>query len=277
MAGTLYFRPGPLVKPSLDDARALGLSHAFTYRPTAREIIGRGPGPAESPGGIAGKSTGTPGVVFADASRMGDAAIGYYPDAQTWHQVDRPAGEPELYVGWYTDQPPTPADLLRAEPLPGVPVKLGDGREWLVPVLQEWRGDDDPMCRLPCPLTRRADGQWMRGDVVAAYRETWDRACQLWDVIIAAMRETPAGGKTGYAFAGLHDFACELLSINYAVSWPEVSALELFLPATAARVCEAAIDLPTFIDWVQKKTEAETPAGGSTASAGQTSSAGQGD
>lgn len=67
----------------------------------------------------------TPGQRFAQ----------YDEGAQTW----QPAAAVEesergrYWIGWRTDQPPTPDDLLIRYPFNGPTVKLGDGRYWQLP------------------------------------------------------------------------------------------------------------------------------------------------
>lgn len=255
MAGLLYFRRGLLSQPTLADVEALGLSHAFDHQPAKRDCTGPGP-------------SGTPGVVFADARRMGDAPIGYYPKEQTWWAVPTLDGkETEIWIGWHKRMRPTPADLARVEQLPGLDVKLGDEQNWMVPTLQEWRGEGGGFCALPRPVTRDAAGKWGMGDVVPRYKQLWETGLKFWDVLIEGMKASTSDVFT-YEFEGLHDFAVDLLAWNYAVSWMEISALELFLPHSAARVDEAAVDYPTFRDWLQKKSEGPATSDGDSSSDG---------
>lgn len=239
MAGLLYFRPG-LVKPTPDDIRELGLEHAFTRHPASRDCIGKGP-------------SGVPGVVFADPERMGNASIGYYDKDQEWRPIPVAEGEPKVWIGWYRDQKPTPADLARVNQLDGHRVALGDGNAWLVPAVQEWTGDDGRTTKLPRPVTRRGDGVWVYGEVVPKYQAIWTAATKYWETIIATM--SGAEDPEATRFLGICDFACELMALNYVVSWMEISALELFIPETAERIADAAVDWPTFKSWFQKKTE----------------------
>lgn len=215
---------------------------------------------------------GKPGVVFADAARLGDATIGYYgPERQTWKPIPVAEGEPSLYIGWYNAMPPTPVALARRDQLNGRAIRLGDGGEWILPTLREWRGDDGASCCLPRPVTRTASGAWLYGEVLPAYLALWNQACALWDALIEAVSRDGDSdrGYVSYEFPGLQDFACDVLSLNYVLSWREVSALGLFLPGTAASIAESSVDFPTFRAWIQKKTER--------AAAGENSSLGQED
>lgn len=76
---------------------------------------------------------GQPGVVFAQ--KLPDKTDGppplYDPKLQTWRK--HPSGK--FWVGFITDDRPTPETLRRSTPLLGqTPVKLLDGEEWIVPV-----------------------------------------------------------------------------------------------------------------------------------------------
>jgi hypothetical protein len=108
---------------------------------------------------------------------------------------------------------------------------------------------------LPRPVTRKADGAWVYGDVVPKYRAIWECGTRYWETLINAVSGSANEGMVSYDFPGLFDFACELLALNYVVSWVEVSALQMFLPDSGARIAEAAVDWPTFRSWFQKKTE----------------------
>ena len=251
MSGFLYFRPGNASQVSLDEACELGLAHAFDKKPTTREAMS---GPS-----------GTAGAVFADPRRLGDQPIGYYPDKQEWHAVPVAEGKPRLYIGWYTSSVPGPTDLAREKQLPGPELELGDGQAWQVPLLREWDTlDAQGYCVLPSRMIRTADAKWIRGEVLAAYQSIWDQANKYWESVmgvLATSEETDADSNADsrtveFAFDHIVEFACELLGLNYMIGPLEVSALGLLIDdGMTTQITNAAVDLPTFIEWVAKKNE----------------------
>ena len=84
--------------------------------------------------GVDAGPDGRPGVIIARASS--DARLRYEPDRQVWHACPGPEGAARFSVGWYTADPPGPDDLARDDGLRGVPLRLADGKDWIVPVAQ---------------------------------------------------------------------------------------------------------------------------------------------
>jgi hypothetical protein len=116
----------------LDHLRAAGLGELLRpddQQPACQDLVGEGPD-----GRLGGQlwSWLTPG---AQAWGLGPG--------QTWIAG---AG---YWIGWPTDAPPTPDDLLRARPIDGRTLTLRDGHAWLVPQAQ----------RVPQVVEFRA-GQW---------------------------------------------------------------------------------------------------------------------
>ena len=236
MAGLLYFLNGDMTRPQPEQLEALGLK--FDHPPAPCECIGRGPG-------------GKPGLTLADPHRV-NGRIGVYLAEQEWHAVEPLTGDPRLYIGWYKDQKPGPADLVRANALDGPKMTLGDGNEWTIPLIQEW--NDSARCKLPAAM-RRVAGQWVLGDVQDEYRAIWTKAKAFWETMLDAAQQASDKGFS-YEFPGIIDFAAELLAINYVVSPDDIAALGLFTnDGLVPRLCEAAIDWPTFEEWAQKKSE----------------------
>ena len=81
----------------------------------------------------------------------------YKPDVQTWAG---PFNDGRYWVGVWNDSKPGPDDLKRPEQIPGTPVELLDGREWLIPA---WRlapmaltmGMDGEVVQEPLPVCER--------------------------------------------------------------------------------------------------------------------------
>jgi hypothetical protein len=130
-------------------------------------------------------------------------------------------------------------------------MQFGDGNEWTVPLVQEW--NEGARCKLPAAAKRFA-GEWVIGDVREEYRKIWATAQAYWQTMLDAS-ESVKDGFFRYEFDGILDYAADLLSLNYVIGREEIGVLELFgNDGIAARICEAAIDWPTFTGWYEKKS-----------------------
>lgn len=91
-------------------------------------------------------------------------------ERQTWYEAPKrgelPAGR--VWIGWYSDQPVTPADLLRKKPLQGREVELGP-YTWLVPTARA----------LPTVFSFDRDGQPVWNCVNTRHVQYAERAREL--------------------------------------------------------------------------------------------------
>ena len=130
-------------------------------------------------------------------------------------------------------------------------MRLGDGSDWIIPFVQEW--SDGARCSLPIAIKRFA-GKWVLGDVREEYRAIWETAQRFWQTLLDASTSAK-NGKFSYEFDGLLDFAADLLALNYVIGKEEIGVLELFgTDAAQSRACETAVDWPTFVEWLEKKS-----------------------
>ena len=256
---------------SHEDLCAAGLGHAFD--PSGRGV------PAPTLADITGGPDGQAGVIAACDSRV--KRIRYEPDRQTWKKMPAAVStqssvlSPQssalsplsIYLGWYTAEPPTPADLARPKMLAGNPVQLADGNDWTVPLARAWiEGEDGDESGWLTVLPQHAGlderGEWATDGVVTRYRRLWELACKYWDAALAADRGDD--GTLAFEFAELNDAAVLALRTNYYIGRAEVSALGLFETYTARDVMEALIDMATVREWLdresRKKKEAPVPA-----------------
>lgn len=232
----LYYRPGDSQRVPPE------LAYAFERPPIAHQVIANGP-------------DGGAGIVFASGIYHDRSnRIGVYHDQQTWQQI--PGGK--IWIGWYRDEMPHPADLLRAKPIPGRDVVLGDGNPWTVPVAVAFvDGTDGLMHRqvtLPQRMTVGEDGEWTVGDVVAKYAALYDVAKSWWD------------RDEGVTIATATDWCCTALATNYKLSATEASVLGLFDTDTYKQILDVVIDFETLVRrQAEKKSERSvtlnTPAG----------------
>lgn len=235
MGQVLYFVEGvEAVSPEL--LKQLGLAYAFAGG-CAQRRAGNGPGEQ-------------PGVVCAAQSEH----VGYFPQAQVWHRLPAIAGAPATWLGWSLAAPPDPQSLARQDALDGHLVTLADGQEWQVPIAQRWT-DSGFSRNVAARMRLDEQGQWSEGDVLPRFAGLW-RVAQQWQ----EFRERQlAGEATSLSIAAAADMCAEVLAVNYRVSRREIGCLQLLDDRESYRtVLDAAIDLPTFVEFVrlQKKTEA---------------------
>jgi len=245
MAAFLYFLP-KVQAGSPDAVRALDAIDrpGYTFR-------GVNAGPGGDPGQVVGYFHGH------------EARVRYAPGEQQWRKIPGV----DAWVGFYTADPPGPDDLVRPDPLPGVPVTLGDGRDWIVPVLLAWRGDEDG-AGFQWQLPRRTDlddeGRWVPGDVVPRYRELFAQGQRWFDYITQRFTakadesddvdDPDATVEITLDTQEYFDTALAVLSANYRLGRAEVALLGLFDDDVPGRVLNTAVDFPTFQAWLQKKT-----------------------
>jgi hypothetical protein len=253
----LYFVEHRHTLRSPIEIAAVGLAHAFDRPPLERGNDRTGPG------GIAG-------VCLS----RGDE-VGFFPDRQTWLQFPSPpvapktrmddmAGDtppptppPRVWVGYWNDARPAPAELARPETLRGHAVRLRDGQVYQCPMAIGFVDGDTPTQAnvLPGTLTIDAAGQWTTGGIEERYKRLWALATEYWDELQG--REPDANNELKFQFAGgpLFDSALVALSANYRLTRAEVALLGLFDDQgyVATEILNALVDLPTYRQWLKKK------------------------
>lgn len=183
--------------------------------------------------------TGEAGCV-ALASGDDETAPGFYPDKQTWRD-----GYPWGSLGWENDKLPGPEDLLRKDAVGGEPMALGDGREWLLPLLgPAWQ-------ELPGDLVDTPEG-----GCEVVMRESFKPLCKesewWWDTL----RQLG-----GYQFQRLANFVSDALATNYRVGWPEVGTLKLLSasPQEHTAILSALVGFKRLAEESKKKLQAGGP------------------
>ncbi len=192
--------------------------------PGGRQFLGGGPGEK-------------PGYVLHDNSFGGTPR--YEKEKQVW--VPR-FGFPGTYVGYWKDSPPGPNELKREKIVAGQPVELLDGQRWVVPLLREWREQDDQIpfeIKLPRVLSRDEDtGRLVMGDVVRPFRDLWQNSCAIADELLEQFK----GGKVVIDTDQLDSFVAALLGLNYRVSLDEIGLLGLLDFARYHEIVLCALD-----------------------------------
>lgn len=244
MAGCLYYIPRFDRQIPFEEIRKAGLAYALDEKATACTV-------SNGPGG------GGSGVVLAVGLFSGHR-IGYFEAKQTWRRIPKSAA----WVGFYTDAPPVPDDLVRDQPLPGGIVTLGDGNEWSVPIARANSVTDGQLSSaiaLPSRVTIDDDGAWRNDGIVPRYAELWAAADGFWAAFVVPMAETDDQPELDGTVA--YDWALSALQANYRVGKAEVAMLGLFDDVNVARILRILIDWDTIVQW-QKKNDADDASDG---------------
>jgi len=245
MAGFLYFVPDYQCPPTGPDEPALrrcGLEHLAGSRFSFNQIaLGRGPD----------QNSGTT-LVLDDVAPGGAAPVcGYYPEKQTWRPFKW------FWLGFETANPPRPADLVRAEPLPGHLVAMGDGNLWRVPAERFLPNrleldEDGHVQRVPLPRFAALKQQT---------RLLWDDYLQVITAAEPAQPDQPkSAGKLRLSDEEQFRLAVHYLGVNYRLAVPECNLLGLLSETCLVRGLEAILDVPALAAMLE--AEAKKKAGG---------------
>lgn len=241
MSGFLYFAAGIVNPLTPESVSQLDLGYAFAGLPMHGRIDGRTP-------------SGGPGTIMCDQSRLEPFDMAFHPDEQFWRK--RP-GDDCVWIGYYKESPPTPANLARHKQLAGDSMQLADGNQWQVPRFWWHAGEDGFRLQLPRYYDLDEQGQWVYGDVDEEYAHLKALADRLLAAIYFASADDTIPPFTTIEAL---ETAPKLLAINYVVSPIECAILRLFKRnSPPRRLAELAVDYDTAMEWVKKNEP--TPAG----------------
>lgn len=238
MGAFLYFVPD-----------AVGREKFLTGRAT---VFG---GDAETvPRGVNAGPDGGPGTLIAVNPRAGKSAKAFIPDEQVWHR----APGRDWFFGWLKADPPSPEGLIRERPLPGHPVRLGDGKQWTIPVARFATGE------IVLPKAMGLDESGTFGlrplpefSYLAAGAETFWQALTGGDELVQI------------EFEEFWPVVVEALRLNYRVGQEEASVLGLVTTTNIWEALRALIDWPTVEKFLKEQAaQKKTPETGGSSSSG---------
>jgi hypothetical protein len=166
--------------------------------------------------------------------------------------VNNANGSPQL---------PTPADLARADQIPGKSLTLADGHRWLVPnarIITEFGG---VVCNLKSSFDLDDEtGDWIRGQVLPQYRKIWDHATAYVDSRNQAIEKAEPGELVSWEIPDWQRMVVDALQVNYRVSARELATLGVLVTGLAQDVAKVLIDEEGYAK-LKKKEEAGIGAG----------------
>lgn len=212
--------------------------------------------------------------VLARRSEQETLELQLDPTRQTWRiwkrflDGDTPRGT--LWVGYWLDRRPGPQDLVRDRLWPTVESsRLGDGNDWLLPVLHFFVGD----WKGPREWTFTEEGKWesrmeSRYAPLAARGERLFQTLMsvpdaVWETLDADARAwRPKQSELTSPFLKVEAAALlsDALGLNYCISGPEVALLGLLTDQTLETSCMSLLGdrtLERFIREFEGKKKAE--------------------
>lgn len=247
MAQPLYFLPNLRKEQfaSIPQARAIlkerGLTDVFADVPheeiTINELTGRGPG--ELSGVI---------ITYQRPDGQIPRRIGFTPDEQAWTPV---ADGSQLWLGIDTAEQPTEADLRRKRQYGGYRIELGDGGQWLTPIIR--RPDDST--ELPTDMIWDATGKLVE-PIKPAYLRFWEEQKEVLSWHAAGWESLPRERALA--------LCVQALSLNYRFGRNEQNLLRIIDATNCAAILYSTVGGPDADDMEQKKTKSSqsTPSAG---------------
>ncbi len=236
MAGFLYFIPGgeTVNQETVDE---VGLTDALAN--TKWSVRHATAGPA-----------GEAGCVLVPKSIAVEGKtpwLGYKPATQEWTE----ANGGKFWCGIEKENPYTTEDLLKPEAIEGHSVKLGDGKEWIIPKARIF-----PIgTMLPESLVLGPEGEVIREVIprFSKYSKKAERIWKFWQWENKWIEEEQEPMSDTEAF----QLGSEIMSLNYMISKWGISDNKLFGTDNMLTVLKAFVDIPTLIEASLEYEEAE--------------------
>ena len=229
----LYFLPNAVGCPDLQRLRAAGLGYAFDNQGAQVETSN---GPSNEPGIL--KAMG------------GGENLAFNPHEQLWQRMTCGA-----WVGMARakENQPGPADLRRETEVSDFhQVLLGDGKEWMIPILRFANGDTR------FPQVMKID------DAGKAFYETRDEYRDIFALATEMVHASLSGQGAKFSADDHMRLASEALRIGYRVGPYEIAMLKLIDSQNLKLVANAALDGPNLVKLAEefkKKLAAESSRG----------------
>ena len=233
MSGFLYYVSG---NSSKDTLTACGLGHIIDASMSMTVIL-NGP-------------DGSQGHLYVPEDRDGPRDGRYLVNEQTWMDFDT------FWVGYETKKPPLPSDVIRKEFVDGHKVVLKEDWEIIVPLARRYPFGTE----LPETL-------FLSKDKVLK-RKPLKRFAAL-SVGAESILEKMFINGEGIPYSELWETMLEALGVNYRLSYPEVSILELITTANIVTMADALVDGPAIREQMQADMQKKRQLEESNSSAGQ--------
>jgi hypothetical protein len=238
MSGFLYFRAKHTRTVAPQDLKSWGLSYAFEAG--VQSCVCQNNTPTKSSG-----------IVFGEVARHGDGRVKMDMEAQEWRKMSRP-GQEDVYIGYWKDAPPRPADLARKNQLGGYTVPLADGHKWLCPLVRYFdEGAGELKTNLPSYLEVDDAGELVPGQVIPLYAHLWELTAPFVEQMLSDTEEGPEVSRSE-----INKAAQALLQTNYVIGANEIAHGHfLTTEQMTHNIVAVSIDWPTYLKWreVSKK------------------------
>jgi len=240
MAGFLYFIPG-LSAPPDGELINRGLAAVLGFRDDGHVALGPFRAIDLGPDGERGVLLAPTGCELSD----------YDAGDQTWY----PAGEDKKYwFGFSQENPPGPDELARDRQVPGQAVRLGDGRQWHVPIARN------------CPRSRGLSAEGQKTDnPLTQYQKLFDMSLEVWgcyDLLSQQVRLGQRGEEIPQEITdGLiapdreEEILVECLRTNYRLGEYEIRALGLLNELCEENILRTLIDFDGYCQLAQGQVE----------------------
>ena len=166
----------------------------------------------------------------------------YKPERQTWEPI---GGDSPCWIGLENDHPTRPEELERGDPS-GVPLELGDGQTWWVPVVRSPLAQSKTS--LPMVMRMNGDGT-VRYESKPEHAELLAIAESVWQATLE-QAQNGAGATLVLKMDDGEQFraAAMALGFNYRVTIVELSALGLLTTSNIRRVLLELVDFTVTVE-----------------------------
>lgn len=147
-------------------------------------------------------------------------------------------------LGMVKGQPlPSPADLARAEQIPGKSITLADNRKWLIPNARVITEFGSAVCNLKSSFDLDDEtGDWIRGQVLQPYRKIWDHANGYLNSKMEAIANAEPGEMISWEIPDWQAMVVDALQVNYRVSARELATLGVLVTGLANDIARVLVD-----------------------------------